>query len=371
MTSWPFAAQWRPRSVWNVPRQPRIAAVLQKQKPKVVWLEFQDCAGCTESFLRASHPTAAEVVLDVLSVDYHETIMAAAGHQAEAALAEATKNPGDYLCVVEGSIPTARGHYCTIGGHDALEIGARASPATPLATIAVGTCASFGGLPAAAPNPTGAMGVDEAVPGLKNLINLPGCPVNVENLTALVVHFLTFKSWPPLDKLKRPLFAYGKTIHDNCERRAHFDAGQYVEAWGDAAPPRRLLPLQDGLQGAGDLPQLPQRRLERQHQLAHRLRPPLHRLLGAGLLGSHDAVLRSPGGRPASASTSTATASAARRWWARGWRRTAWSAWPRAAPSSAARTTPRRGSSRTRLGRAERSEARRSGEPVASRMPPR
>jgi hydrogenase small subunit len=102
-----------------------------------------------------------------------------------------------------------------------------------LATIAIGTCAAFGGLPAAAPNPTGALGVADAVPGLKNLINLPACPANAENLTALIVYFLTFKRWPPLDAYRRPLFAYGQSIHDNCERRAHFDASQYVEAWGD------------------------------------------------------------------------------------------------------------------------------------------
>jgi hydrogenase small subunit len=213
----------------------KIAAEIRKtEKPILVWLEFQDCAGNTESFLRAERPTVAEIVLDTLSVDYHETIMAAAGHQAEAALAKTVKdNRGKYLAVVEGSIPTgAEGAYCTIGGRSALEI-AREVCGGALATIAMGTCATFGGLPAAAPNPTGALGVADAVPGVKNLINLSACPANVENLTALVVYFLTFKTWPPLDAYRRPLFAYGKSIHDNCERRAHYDAGQYVEAWGD------------------------------------------------------------------------------------------------------------------------------------------
>jgi hydrogenase small subunit len=204
------------------------------QKPILVWLEFQDCAGNTESFLRASRPTAAEIVLDVLSVDYHETIMAAAGHQAEANLDGVVKNrPGAYIAVVEGSIPTgANGAYCTIGGRSALDI-AREVCGGAAATIAIGTCAAFGGIPAAAPNPTGALSVADAVPGIQNLINLPACPANVENLTALVVHYLTFKRWPALDQYRRPLFAYGKAIHDNCERRAHYDAGQYVEAWGD------------------------------------------------------------------------------------------------------------------------------------------
>ena len=212
-----------------------IAAAIQKtQKPVLVWLEFQDCAGNTESFLRAGRPTVAEVVLDVLSVDYHETIMAAAGRQAEENLAKAVKDhKGKYIAVVEGSIPTGLdGAYCTIAGRSALDI-AREVCGDALATIAIGTCATFGGLPAAAPNPTGALGVADAVPGVPNLINLSACPANVENLTALIVYYLTFKRLPPTDSYHRPLFAYGKSIHDNCERRAHYDAGQYVEAWGD------------------------------------------------------------------------------------------------------------------------------------------
>jgi hydrogenase small subunit len=210
-------------------------AVEHAPKPTLVWLEFQDCAGNTESFLRASRPTAAEVILDTLSVDYHETIMAAAGHQAEEALKAAiTDKAGQYIAVVEGSIPTgANGAYCTIGGRSALDI-VREVCGDAAATIAIGTCAAFGGLPAAKPNPTGAVSVGDAVPGVKNLINLPACPANVENLTALIVHYLTYGSWPALDAQRRPLFAYGKSIHDNCERRAHYDAGQYVELWGDA-----------------------------------------------------------------------------------------------------------------------------------------
>jgi len=216
---------------------PAIAQALEHEgKPILVWLEFQDCAGNTESFLRATHPTVADLILDSISLNYHETIMAAAGFQAEEALAQTVKNnAGKYIAVVEGSIPTgADGAYCTIGGKAALDI-AREVCGNAAATIAVGTCAAFGGIPAAAPNPTGALSVSDAVPGVKNLINMSACPANAENITALIVYYLTLKQWPPLDQFRRPLFAYGKTIHDNCERRAHFDAGQYVEAWGDAA----------------------------------------------------------------------------------------------------------------------------------------
>lgn len=213
----------------------KIARAIEiNKKPTLVWLEFQDCAGNTESFLRAGRPTAVDIILDMLSVDYHETIMAAAGHQAEENLARVVdEEPGEYIAVVEGSIPTgANGAYCTIGGRSALQIATEVCN-DAAATIAIGTCAAFGGLPAAAPNPTGALSVANAVPGLKSLINLPACPANVENLAALIVYYTTFGRWPPLDVYRRPLFAYGKAIHDNCERRAHYDAGQYVENWGD------------------------------------------------------------------------------------------------------------------------------------------
>ena len=210
-----------------------IAKTLESaKKPIVLWLEFQDCTGCTESFLRASRPTVADIVLDVLSVDYHETIMAAAGHQAEALRDKTVKeNAGKYIAVVEGSIP-ADGAYGAIGGRAMRDI-AKEVCGNAMATLAVGTCAAFGGLPEASPNPTGAMSVGEAVPEAKNLVNLSACPVNGENVVATVTYFLTYGHFPKLDSLRRPLFAYGKTIHDNCERRAHFDAGQYVKAWGD------------------------------------------------------------------------------------------------------------------------------------------
>jgi hydrogenase small subunit len=212
------------------------AAVESKPKPTLLWLEFQDCAGNTDSYLRAARPTTADILLDTLSVDYHETIMAAAGHRADEARKRVVDElRGQYLVIVEGSIPTgAGGAYCTIGGRSALDI-AREVCGGAAATIAIGTCAAFGGIPAAAPNPTQALSVADAVPGLKNLINLPACPANGANLAASVVYYLTFERWPPLDHYRRPLFAYGKSIHDNCERRAHYDAGQYVEAWGDQA----------------------------------------------------------------------------------------------------------------------------------------
>ena len=213
---------------------PRIAAALEKvTRPALVWLEFQDCAGCTESFLRASHPSVADIALDILSVNYHETIMAPSGKAAEKSLMDTVRNEnGKYLAVVEGSIPTGDGGvYCTIGGRTALDI-AREVCGNAAATITVGACAFYGGWPAAKPNPTGAVGVEQAVSGIK-LINIPGCPPNAVNITAALVHFLTFGELPATDQYGRPLFAFGETIHNHCERRGHFDAGQFVEEWGD------------------------------------------------------------------------------------------------------------------------------------------
>lgn len=215
---------------------PRIAQALdQVQRPTLVWLEFQDCAGNTEALLRSANPTVGEIVLDILSIDYHETIMAAAGHQAEEALAKVVKEQkGKYIAVVEGSIPMKdEGIYCCIAGRTALDI-AREVCGNAFATISAGTCAAYGGIPSAAPNPTGAVGVKTLLPGA-TVINLPGCPLNADNLTATVVHFLAFGKLPATDGAGRPLFAYGKRIHDNCERRPHFDAGQYVEQWGDTS----------------------------------------------------------------------------------------------------------------------------------------
>jgi len=211
---------------------PRIAKALEQTKrPPVIWLEFQDCAGCTESLLRAHSPTIAEIVLDVLSLNYHETIMAPSGFQAEQSLKD-TVAAGGYLTIVEGSIPTADdGVYCCIAGRTALDILEEVASNTA-AIITVGACAFYGGWPHASPNPTGAVGVKDIISDVP-IINLPGCPPNADNITATVVHYLTFHSLPETDDLGRPLFAYGMRIHDNCERRGHFDAGEFVRQWGD------------------------------------------------------------------------------------------------------------------------------------------
>jgi len=124
-----------------------VAALGKARKPVLVWLQFQDCTGCSESMLRSSHPEVADVVLDLLSWEYHEVIMAGAADAANKALERVVKEEkGKYLVVVEGAIPMADGGvYCTIGGRTAIDI-AREVCGSAAATIAVGACAFDGGL---------------------------------------------------------------------------------------------------------------------------------------------------------------------------------------------------------------------------------
>lgn len=201
----------------------------------VIWIELQDCAGNSEALLRSAAPTVDDLLFDVLSLEFHEALQAAAGHDADRQLEEAVHHfKGDYLLFVEGAIPMANdGKYGTIGAsgetfHDHLQRMAKDSAAV----VAVGTCATFGGVPAAAPNPTGAVGVMDLVKG-KPIINIPACPANPANMVGVVLHYVLTGQVPELDSLLRPKFAFGYRIHDNCERRAHFDAGEFVEEWGD------------------------------------------------------------------------------------------------------------------------------------------
>jgi hydrogenase small subunit len=208
------------------------SAVAAKERPSVIWLHFQECTGCTESLLRAEHPTIEKLILDVISLDYHETLMAAAGHQAEEARKAAMKkHKGKYILVVEGAIPVKDGGvYCKVGNQTAIDM-LKECTADAAAVIAIGSCAAWGGMPSTAPNPTGASSVSEILG--KPVVTIPGCPPNPYNFLSTVVHFLTFGKLPEVDQLGRPKFAYSRLIHENCERRAHFDAGRFAMEFGD------------------------------------------------------------------------------------------------------------------------------------------
>ena len=204
----------------------------KKPRPPVVWLHFQECTCCSESFIRSSHPIVADVVLDMISLDYTETLQAAAGFQAEKCLTDTVKNyPGKYILLVEGSVPVqGDGVYCCIAGKTAEDI-LQETAKEAAAVIAWGSCASNGCIQGANPNPTGATPIHKLIS--KPVINVPGCPPIADVMTAVVTHILVLGRGPELDNLGRPREFYARRVHDTCYRRPYYDAGMFVEAWDD------------------------------------------------------------------------------------------------------------------------------------------
>ncbi len=215
-------------------QMPRIARAMEtKTRLPVIWLEFQDCAGCSEALTRSLDPTLTKLLLTDISLDYHETLFAAAGSQAEHNKHRIMEEyAGQYVLVVEGAIPLKdNGVYCTIGGRSAEDLVKEAA-AKAKAVIAVGTCSSFGGIPKANPNPTGAVGVGEIIKD-KPVINVPGCPPIPEVITNTIAHILLLDELPQLDALGRPKAFYGETVHDRCPRRPFYERGQFAESFDD------------------------------------------------------------------------------------------------------------------------------------------
>ncbi|MCG8157500.1 hydrogenase 2 small subunit [Brenneria goodwinii] len=203
------------------------------QRPPVIWIGAQECTGCTESLLRATHPTIENLLLNTISLEYHEVLSAAFGEQAEENKHRAVEQyKGKYVLVVDGSIPIKDGGiYCMVAGKPIVE-HIRETAEHAAAIIAIGSCSAWGGVPASGSNPTGAVSLQEVLPG-KTVINIPGCPPNPHNFLATVAHIITYQRPPALDSEGRPTFAYGRLIHENCERRPHFDAGRFAKEFGD------------------------------------------------------------------------------------------------------------------------------------------
>lgn len=215
---------------------PKMAAALETtRRPSLLWLQFQACTGCVESALRTENPTIGDLVLRQVSLDYNRTIQAAAGAQALDALRKAAKdNWGKYLLLVEGAIPLKDGGIYDCAGGITAQEELKEFAEGAAAVIAVGACAHWGGWPAAEPNPTGAVGVPAVVQN-KPLIVIAGCPPIGDVITATLAYYLTFGRLPEVDMQLRPIFAYGARVHDQCPRRANYDAGQYVETFDDEA----------------------------------------------------------------------------------------------------------------------------------------
>ena len=236
---------------------PIIAQALERaRRPSVIWLSFQECTGCTESLTRSHSPTVEGLIFDTISLDYHHTLQAASGAAAEAARAAAMQeNWGNYILVVDGSIPVGDPGYSTIAGISNMDMLLETA-AGAAAIISVGSCAAFGGIPHANPNPTGALSVAAFIREYGNrtpntfaadagaqaahtdisskpIINVSGCPPIPVVITGVLAHFLTFGKIPDLDSLGRPLAFYGQSIHDRCYRRPFYDKGLFANTFDD------------------------------------------------------------------------------------------------------------------------------------------
>ncbi|MFO0836792.1 MAG: hydrogenase small subunit [Phycisphaerales bacterium] len=210
-----------------------VKAMETKPRLPVIWLHGLECTCCSESFIRSSHPIAQDVILNMISLDYDDTLQAAAGHHAEDIRRDIMKKyPGGYVLAVEGNAPTKDGGvYCTVGG-ETFESILRETAASAKAIIAWGSCASNGCVQAARPNPTGAVPVHKIITD-KPIIRVPGCPPIAEVMTGVLAYILTFDRLPELDRIGRPKMFYEHRLHDKCQRRPFFDAGKFVEAWDD------------------------------------------------------------------------------------------------------------------------------------------
>lgn len=213
---------------------PALATALEgARRPSVIWLSFQECTGCTESLTRSHAPSLESLIFEFISLDYHHTLQAASGEAAEHARLEAMRDhQGQYLVVVDGSIPLGNPGFSTVAGISNLDM-LRETVAGAAAVVAVGSCAAFGGLPHARPNPTGAVGVRDLVKD-RPVVNISGCPPIPTVITGVLAHYLTFGVLPDLDEHLRPRAFYGQSIHDRCYRRPFYDKGLFAETFDDA-----------------------------------------------------------------------------------------------------------------------------------------
>jgi len=210
-------------------------------RTNVIWIQGQSCSGCSVSLLNKLNPDIVGVITEHISLNFHQTLMAGTGHVAVNVLEDAVKKQRkDYVLIVEGSIPTKDDSYCTIGEVGGRHIGVKEwvekLAKNAVAVVAVGTCATFGGIPAAeiratGDNPTGAKSVAEILPD-KTIINVPGCPPHPDWMVGTLLHVL-LKGVPKLDEQNRPLMYYGETVHENCERLYYYKRGIFAKQWGD------------------------------------------------------------------------------------------------------------------------------------------
>jgi quinone-reactive Ni/Fe-hydrogenase small subunit len=220
-------------------------------KVPIIWLELSDCSGNSEAFIKSTNPAIEDLIFDYISLDYHELLMSASGDQSETILEDIIENQkGEYVLLVEGAVPLAMdGKFLRVGpkGETGIELLKKCAKDAAL-VIAVGSCAFDGGVVAAAPNPTGAVGVGKAL-NRQDVINISGCPTNPINIVGTLLSYIMFEELPALDALNRPLWAYEGRVHDNCERRGHYELGEFVQEWGDEGAKKGYCLFEMGCKG--------------------------------------------------------------------------------------------------------------------------
>ena len=200
----------------------------------VIWIEGASCTGCTEAFAQIDAPDPASIVLEMISLNYSETLSAAAGWSMEEAK-EQTIAAGNYILIYEGAVLNGwDGNALRIAGKTGNEHLIEAAEKAN-AVVALGSCAVNGGWMAAHPNPSNAQGVQQFLKaqGIETpVINIPGCPPNPEWLCAILVEVLLLNKLPELNAENKPAQIFGQTVHDNCQRRGHFENGEFVYQFG-------------------------------------------------------------------------------------------------------------------------------------------
>lgn len=190
----------------------------------VVWLEAQSCTGCSVSLLNTIYyHTIDALLLEHLDMEFHPALMAPAGNLSVSA-AERAYRHGDYILVVEGSVPhAADGTYCYLwDGMTAVKAVERFSRRASF-ILAAGSCAAYGGMPGAGANPTDARGLEDEYHG-KRVIKIPGCPTHPDWVVGTIAHIMANGEAPPLDLVGRPLEFFSKTVHSQCK---------YKDGWPD------------------------------------------------------------------------------------------------------------------------------------------
>ncbi|MEI6126129.1 MAG: hydrogenase small subunit [Pseudomonadota bacterium] len=211
----------------------RLENVLADPKgPTVLWLQGCGCTGCSISFLNrvsASAPaTAADLLINSISLAYHPNLMSCAGDSAVDLIKDA-RAAGKYILAVEGGVPAAFNGFACTAWTDSMgevtfqqaikELAARAS-----SILCIGTCASWGGIPAAPPNPAMIKSVKAATG--KSTINIAGCPPHPDWIVWTMAQLLLGKRIT-LDKFGRPRTLYKKTVHERCPREDNDEAQTY------------------------------------------------------------------------------------------------------------------------------------------------